>query len=728
MTKEGKNINKLIKRRATIIYLFVGLFAIAILVQVFVLQVLQRDKWHQVQQESSFTKTILPKRGDIISSDGSLLATSIPWYNVTIDMRTKGWDKYLNPAANITKEANLNLDTLCRELRQFIPGKSSYQIKAELKAKYKARNQIYLDKKLNFIELQRLKSLPVLNEGKYKTGLVYHQNSRRVKPYATMAARTIGGIDHKGRGIVGLESAFNSELRGKEGEAVMQKIAGGYWVPADDLSQEPESGDDIVSTINVECQDVVHNALIKQLRRKKADHGCAVLMEVETGNILGISNLVDTMGDYNEYYNYAVGESAEPGSTIKLMSLIAALEDGYIELDDTIDTGNGEFKYAGLTIRDSKKGGYGKLSVKDVFKVSSNVGVVKLILKYYEKQPQKFIDRFYRLNIDKKLGLEIPGEPAPLIRSTSDSLWWKGSLPQISYGYESRLTPLQILAFYNAIANDGKLVKPRFTLGVGVDKRGNVVKKNRVEVIDNSICSRSTIKKAKLMLESVVESGCDEEDKPFSHRGTGYNLVRKSYKIAGKTGTAQIALDNKGYKTAGGKKSYQASFVGYFPADNPKYSCIVVIHSPSRGGYYGNIIAGTVFKEIADKVFAKDFELNTLPSSDNLIVRTPTSQNGFREDLDVVMDEYDIPINDDDIESDWILTFNKDSIVDYKNRIIQKEAVMPNVIGMGLQDAIYIIENKGVKVKVSGIGTVKKQWPRPGEPLKRGGDASIVLS
>ena len=396
------------------------------------------------------------------------------------------------------------------------------------------------------------------------------------------------------------EGAFDKELSGKNGVAVKQRLTGGDWITVDGAgSVESKDGNDVITTLDIDLQDVATSALMSQLRKHNADHGCAVLMEVATGDVKAIANLeLGSDGDYHETYNYAVGESTEPGSTFKLPSLMAAIEDGVIDTGDIVDTGTGSVKYYNKVIRDTKEDGHGKITVKEVFETSSNVGTSKLIYENYKDHPKDWVNRLYAMKLNQKLDLQIKGEGTPLIRYPGDKLWSGISLPMMSHGYEVQLTPLQILTFYNAVANDGTMMKPRFV--TGILRNGSVVKSFTPEVIINSIASRSTIRKAKKMMEGVVE------------RGTAINLRNANYKIAGKTGTAQIARDNKGYRS-GNTMSYQASFVGYFPAENPLYSCIVVVNAPSNGVYYGNIVAGSVFKEISDKVYANNFFKDYIP-------------------------------------------------------------------------------------------------------------------
>ena len=446
------------------------------------------------------------------------------------------------------------------------------------------------------MRLLRIKALPIFREeGQYKGGMVAELENRRILPNNDIAARTIGYLNQGNEGNeVGMEGAFDKDLAGKNGVAVKQRLTGGDWITVDGPnSVESRDGNDVVTTLDIDLQDVATTALIKQLLKNDADHGCAVLMEVATGDIKAITNLeLGKDGNYYETYNYAIGESTEPGSTFKLPVLMAALEDGVIDTGDIVDTGTGSVKFYNKIIRDTKEGGNGKITVKQVFEKSSNVGTSKIIYEHYKDNPKEFVNRLYAMRLNEKLNIQLKGEGTPLIRYPGDKLWSGLSLPMMSHGYEVQMTPLQILTFYNAVANDGRMMRPRFV--TAILRNGSVIKSFDPEIIINSIASRSTIRKARKMMEGVVETG------------TATNLKNANYKIAGKTGTAQIAKDKYGYRQDA-RISYQASFVGYFPAENPLYSCIVVVNAPSTGVYYGNLVAGTVFKEISDKVYATSF-------------------------------------------------------------------------------------------------------------------------
>jgi len=437
------------------------------------------------------------------------------------------------------------------------------------------------------------------------------------------------------------------------------------------------------------------------------------VMEVRTGDIKAIANLEKgTDGGYHETYNYAIGESTEPGSTFKLMSMIAALEDDVIDLDDTINTGDGTVKYYDKIIRDHEDEGLGKITAREVFEHSSNVGTAKIIYENYKDNPRRFVDRLYSMQINKPLGLQIKGEGKPVIRYPGEKLWSGISLPMMAHGYEVQMTPLQILTFYNAVANGGKMVKPRFVTEV---RDGSwPIKTYDSEVITNAICSRSTINKARSLLEGVVENG------------TAKNLKNSNYKIAGKTGTAQIANTKYGYRS-GARISYQASFAGYFPADDPIYSCIVVVNAPSNYVYYGNVVAGPVFKEISDKVFATSFYRNlmALAPTEDRVKKAPDAGNGYYEDINKTLRTLNIKARRN-TDSDWVRTRENGDTLRVVDLTLM-EGLMPNVTGMGLRDAIYLLENNGLRVHFSGRGKVVRQSPQPGVKISRGATVAIEL-
>ena len=678
--------------RGGLVYIAIGLLGVALLIRILILQYVQRGKWADMAEKYVYKTAEMPaNRGDILTSDGRLLASSIPYYTIYMDTRSSGMAAYT---------WSNGISGLSIGLAKYLGVRSASAWRSVItEARKKGDRYFLIQRKVDYETLKKLKELPIFREGQYKGGMVAQAENRRILPNYDLASRTIGYLNLGSEGNeVGVEGAFDNDLAGKNGVAVKQRLTGGDWIIVEGPnSVESRDGNDVVTTLDLDLQDVASTALLNQLRKNNADHGCAVLMEVSTGRVKAIANLgLEDDGDYHESYNYAIGESTEPGSTFKLPSLMAALEDGVIDTSDIVDTGNGTVKYYDHIIRDTKE--HGVITVKQVFEESSNVGTSKLIYEHYKNNPKDFVNRLYAMRLNKPLGIQLKGEGEPLIRYPGDKLWSGLTLPMMSHGYEVELTPLQILTFYNAVANDGKMMKPLFVSAVM--RNGREIKSYDPEVIINSIASRSTIRKAKKMMEGVVE------------RGTATNLRNPNYKIAGKTGTAQIAKDKYGYRT-GAKMSYSASFVGYFPAETPIYSCIVVINSPSNGVYFGNIVAGTVFKEISDKVYATRFFRNYKPDDKDAIKPSaPDAGNGYRADINEVLKNIDVRYRRT-ADDDWVSTHESGDTVSLAGVKIQP-GLVPDVRGMSLRDAIFLLENSGMRVIFSGKGRVLRQSPEHG--------------
>jgi cell division protein FtsI (penicillin-binding protein 3) len=693
-------IKKDIIWRVGLIYAIVMLFAVLIVGRIVSLQLFEGDYWRGKAQKISQRDVIVhANRGDICAEDGRLLATSLPYYQIRMDFRASG----------LTDEVfRSKVDSLALCLSKFFRDKSQQDYRRFLwNAKYRRESNRYVlinRRKVNYNELKIIKTFPLFRLGQNKGGLICEQENERRQPHRNLATRTIGYLNKeendKQIGRVGIEGAFESELKGVDGVSVIQKMSG-RWLPVNMV--EPKDGNDIITTINVNFQDVAESALYDQLVKYNAHHGSAILMEVKTGAIKAIANIGfdEETNTYRELYNYAIGEATEPGSTFKLASMMALLEDGYIGPMDSVDTGNGIYKFYNAKMRDSHQGGYGKITVQDAFEKSSNVGISLLVNEHYKNKPRAFINRLYDFRLNEPLDLEIRGEAKPKIKYPDDPTWSGISLPWMSIGYAIHQTPLQTLTFYNAIANNGKMMKPKFVKEIRY--HGEVVSSFDTEVLKSKICSGQTLETVKSMLEGVVL------------RGTARNLKNTSYTIAGKTGTAQIADNNKGY----GHKVYQASFVGYFPADKPMYSCIVVINRPNKTkGFYGNQVAGPVFKSIADKVYAMSYSMHPEKKEDDDVgPKAPISLNGSKKDLDIVLDELDIEISNQEIHSEWVVTSRKDYEIEYKYRRV-KDFLVPNVKGMGVQDALYILENVGLRVNVQGVGSVCRQSLQPGANFK----------
>ena len=694
--------------RSGIVYFTMVVVAVAILVRILVLQFVQHGKWSAMSEKYVYKTTEMPaNRGDILSYDGRLLASSVPYYTIYMDTRSTGmsaetWSKGING--------------LSAGLAKHLGVRSADEWKAVIMEARKRGDRYFLIKRrVDYETLKELRKLPIFREGQYRGGLVAQAENRRILPNNELAARTIGYLNLGDEGtVVGIEGSFNRDLAGKNGVAVKQRLTGGDWITVYGAgSAGSREGNDVVTTIDIDLQDVATSALASQLSKHNAHHGCAIVMEVATGDIRAIANLeLGSDGRYHETYNYAIGESTEPGSTFKLPVLMAALEDGVIDTGDVVDTGTGSVKFYNKIIKDTKEEGYGRLTVKEVFELSSNVGTSKLINEHYRNNPKDFVNRLYAMKLNEKLDIQIKGEGEPLIKYPGDKLWSGLSLPMMSHGYEVRMTPLQILTFYNAVANDGRMMKPRFV--TAVTRNGKVIRRYDPDVIINSIASRSTIRKAKKMMEGVVE------------RGTAMNLRNPNYKIAGKTGTAQIALGKSGYRS-GARISYQASFAGYFPAENPLYSCIVVVNAPSNGVYYGNLVAGSVFKEISDKIYATNFFRDFRdPFNSDKVAMAPEAGNGYREDINQVFRELDVRYKRS-ATNDWVKTRESGDTVRLVGVNVSK-GLVPDVRGMSLRDAIYLLENVGYRVRYSGRGKVLRQSPEHGARYFEGQIVSLELN
>ena len=701
MANEKKQINI----RATVMFALATLFAIAIVFKIFTIQFKEGEHWRALaKQMNTKVFNIEATRGNVFDCEGNLLATSVPIYDVYMDVNA-------DPLTD--KIFNDKVDSLALCLSKFFGNKTQKEFRRELQRARKNQEHFHpIARNISYNEMQLIKKFPIFRLGKYKGGFITNQNNRRELPFQYLAARTLG-YDRATIKPVGVEGAFNKDLRGVSGKRLMQKIAGGVWMPLNEDNEiEPKDGADIVTTIDINIQDVAHHSLEQQLIKLKAKYGCIVLMEVATGDIKAIVNLSrKDSSDYRENYNYAVGAATEPGSTFKLPSLMVALDDGYTNLDERVDTEKGVHNFNGHDIKDSH-GGIGVVSLQQVFEQSSNVGTAKIIYKYYAKQPQKFIDGLYRMGLHTTLDLDIPGEAKPYIKNTKDQYWSAVSLPVMCTGYEEKLTPLQILTFYNAVANNGTMVKPHFVKEIR--EKNIVVKKFEPEILVQKIAKQQTIDMARKMLEGVVE------------RGTATYLRNTEYKIAAKTGTAQIAKVGGGYGADGDRK-YQGSLCGYFPAGNPKYSMIVLISEPANGQYYANAVAGPVFRDVADKVYSTNTEIHKPIDADTNrnILKTPFAKSGATEDIELVASMLKVPCVKAK-NTDWVYATQSQKYITLSDNK-QENGKVPNVIGMGLKDALHLLENAGLTVKINGAGKVQKQSIVEGSILQRGKEIIIVL-
>jgi cell division protein FtsI (penicillin-binding protein 3) len=694
--------------RVYLIYFFICLFGVAIISRIFFIQFSEGDELRaRAEKFSTQVFDIEAVRGNIYDANGILLATSLPYFEVGMDVNTEA----------ITDELfSEKLDSLSFCLADLFKDKSARDYKKILlKARKSGDRWVVLHRDVSYPDLQKMKKFPILRRGKNRGGFVYLQTNKRERPFQALAARTIGKLNENGTGkSYGLEKAFDSVLLGTSGQRLMQKIAGNVWRPVNsDNEIDPQDGDDIVSTIDINVQDVAENSLLNSLKKHGADHGCLVLMEIRTGEVKAIANLKRAHDStYVENLNYAVGVATVPGSTIKLASMIALMEDYHMKLDETVDVGDGTCFYSNRKVSDAERPEKSKMTALEIFEHSSNVGVTKLVTRYYAKDPQKFIDRLYRMNLNSPLHVDIPGEAQPYFKDTKDKTWSQISLQWISHGYESRITPLQILNFYSAVANNGKMMKPMFVKEIR--KRGRTVKAFGPEVINPAICSQETVNKAKKMMEAVVQNG------------TGKGLKGSTYQIAGKTGTAQMGMVN-------GKMTYQASFVGYFPADNPKYACIVVVSAPSGDLYYGGSVAGPVFKDVADKVYSTSLEIHKEINAVQpaYALNAPAVKCGYQPELKNVLARLKVKTVSADEEAEWVANTSRDSVsvaLSAKNmEETLKKGLVPDLTGMTARDALFLLENNGLRVKLLGSGAVRSQSLTAGTAFKKGTQIVIQL-
>jgi len=661
-------IKKNIITRLYVVSFFMLVFASSIIFKLIDIQFTNGDYYRELSENRVFKNMEIPaNRGNIYSEQGRLLATSVPKYDIRFDA--------LAPTEN---NFNEYVEELSIKLGENFNKPSEYYIKTLTNARINKNRYLLIARNLGYLEYMKIKNFPLFKLGSFKGGIITEQYTKRDYPIGGVAQRTVGYERYDDFGNVtrpGIDGAFGPKyLKGENGSRLSQKIGKGQWKPVEDFNQkEPRDGYDIYTTINIEIQDVAHFALLEQLEYYEADHGSVIVMETSTGEIRAISNLGRTSeGKYYEKLNYAIGESHEPGSTFKLMAMVAALEDKVVDTSDVIDTRNGVLSFYGRKVKDSKKGGYGKISAAKAFEVSSNTGLVQIVNNGYEKNPEKFIDRIFSMGLNNQLDLELIGEGKPIFTHPSDKKNWDGlDLPWMAFGYGISLTPLQTLTFYNAIANDGKMVKPRFLKEVR--SFDNVIETFDTQIINSSICSKETINKVKQMMINVVEK----------KHGTAHNIYDKNFSMAGKTGTCQTEY----WKNS---NLYISSFAGYFPAEDPKYSCIVVIHKPNKTkGYYGNVVAAPVFKKIAQKIYSE----------------TPIVQEQkFLNEINILKE------NNNDINP-YYMSLNS--------------SIMPDLSKMELMDAIALLENFGMKVIIQGKGKKINQSIKKGKRIKK--DQKIIL-
>ena len=711
--------------RYLLVIIAIGLFSLCIVIKAGFIMFGERDYWKRVSDRFVRDSVeVKSTRGNILSADGQLMASSLPEYKIFMDfMVTKKQNETEKEKARREKEQhwkdstlNANLDSICRGMHRIFPDMSAAEFKAHIKKgrKKQSRNYLLYPRRISYIQYKEVKKLPVFCLNKYKGGFHGLPYNQRKKPFGSLARYTLGDVyASKDSARYGLELSFDSLLRGKPGITHRQKVMNTY-LSIEDIP--PVDGCDIVSTIDVDMQDIAETALVEQLiNLGTATVGVAVLMEVATGDVKAIVNMTKCSdGQFREVNSNAISDMMEPGSVFKTASIMVALEDGVIDTTDVVDTGNGMHQFYNRVMKDHNwhRGGYGRLTIPQVLMVSSNVGVSRVIEEHYHNNPQKFVDGIYRTGLPTKLDLQIGGAGTPYIRQPGKKGWSKTSLAWLSIGYESQIPPINTLTFYNAIANNGVMVKPRFV--TSAIHNGEVVKEYPVEVLNEKICSDKTLKKIQCILEEVVS------------RGLGKAAGSTQFHVSGKTGTAQVATD--GHYQTGAK--YLVSFCGYFPSENPKYSCIVAIQKtglPASGG----LQAGSVFKRIAERVYAKNLTADLTNAADSNSVFIPEVKSGDIVATQHMLSQLDIPVRCDvDLESQKGPVWGR-AQADARNvRLYPSrttKGLVPSVIGMGAKDAIYRLEQCGLKVVIDGVGEVKAQSPQAGTLLRKGTTVKLTL-
>jgi len=648
------------------------------------------------------TKTVdrTPRRGQILDANYTPLVTSVSFYDIHMDPTVV-------PKAMIDS----SLSDLAVALNELYPEKTAREYeRIILKARADTNRYVLIRRRATNEERKKLREMPIFKEGQFKGGLLDNEETiERRRPHGELMKRTLGYVKMQADSTmkkVGIEGAYDEYLTGVPGKEVLQKISTG-WKRIGPIVREPVEGATIVTTIDKEIQEVAHSELMRQLTKQKAINGSVIVMDVRTGYVKAIVNLVrHSDGEYYESYNHAIGTKEVPGSTFKLASLMALLEDGKIKLTDKVNA-KGEYKFFKDRLTDSNHGvGYGVITVQEAFEKSSNV-FSQIVYDAYRREPQAYVDRLKSFGIGSKLNLDLKGEPEPTLYEPGKGGWSGISLPWMAVGYEVQQTPLQTLAFYNAVANNGTFVKPQFVKEI---RRGNELEKRFPPIIiKDKICSDETIADLKKCLKGVVQ------------RGTGKSLSSTYFDIAGKTGTARILGKDNNYDD----NRYLASFAGYFPADNPIYSCIVVVSGPTED-IYGAVVSGTVFTSIANKVYASSLKYHKpVNVGAKRTKEIPQAKVGNRKDMLELFKRFRIPYKTL-TDKEYTIVREDGGKAIMEQRYVGKETV-PNVVGMTAKDAVYLIESAGMRVRIEGYGRVTSQSIKAGTQVARGVTIQIVL-
>ncbi len=696
------DVKKDILWRVYLCFIAMVLICAVIFGKAFYIQQVQGQHWRSLGDTLHLRwEEVEAERGTIFSEDGQMLSTSIPQFDIYIDFAADGLREKSG------KRFRENIDSLSLGLAALFKDKSADEYKRLLNKGYKEKSRYFsLKKKISYREYQKMLKLPLVREGRNKSGFIADVKSIRLNPYQMLAYRTIG-LDRENAQKIGLEQTYDAVLRGTTGKRMVRFIAGGVAIPVDEDDAnaiDPQNGKDIITTLDMHMQEITENALMKMMVGNEAVHGCAIVMEVKTGKIKAIANLGRRPdGSYFEDFNYALTPT-EPGSTFKLATLIAALEDKKVNLNNTVNIEGGSWQYAGRTVWDSEQHGLYQVTVKKAFEESSNVGMAKLVVNGYGNTPSQFINHLKKLKLDETTGVDLVGERKPVIYKPGSKYWSATTLPWMSFGYNLMVTPMHTAMLYNAVANNGKMLKP-YLVNTVVEK-GKVVKQIEPVVVNEKICSEETLKQLNECLRGV----CTE--------GTATSLFKKApYTVAGKTGTALVADGNRGYAD----KIYQSSFAGFFPAENPQYTIVVVVkNKPHAAKFYGAAVAGPVFKEISDRLY-------TLYVKQNDTYYTATSQkdtgwfqyagntNEVKQVFSKLKMNYATPAKETDVVS--VISQNGKAAL-YNINVTQKQ--MPSLKGLALKDAVAICENIGLKVAVNGRGKVINQSVQAGSSIAKG--------
>ena len=707
-------IKKDILWRVYLCFIGIAFLGLCVLGRAFYVQQAEGEFWLDVSKKDHLKYfPVEAERGSIYSEDGNMLSTSVPIFDVFVDFSADGL------RAKGGKRFKENIDSLSICLANLFKDKTHLQYKKELQLGYKERLRYYsLKKKISFDEYCQLRNFPLVKLGKNKSGFIIDTRDKRINPYVLFANRTIGLSRENSKKNVGLELTYDSLLRGVSGQRLMRYAAGTY-LPVDGADLDPINGKDIVTTLDTYIQDVTQSALMKMMVNNNSTHGTAIVMEVATGKIKAIANLgKQPDGSYIEDLNYGIGRATEPGSIFKLATLISLLDDGYVTQNSIVDCEGGVKKFYGLRIKDSHLGEH-EMTVKEAFFKSSNVAFAKLAYEYYNNQPDQFISHLQKFRLNQMTGIDIVASSGkPTIKTPKNRSWSKTTIPFMAHGYEELVTPLHMLMLYNAVANDGKMMRPYLVNTIkeyGVD-----LKKFNPEILVQKICKDATLAQVKECLKAVVGSA----------HGTGHRILFDSlYSISGKTGTAVSALDNKGYNK--GNKIYQASFIGYFPSESPKYSIAVVIQNSRESKFiYGADVAGRVFKEISDRIYGRYIHNNKIKFAGLLTDSAAYRYAGMMKDLNAIFSFMKMNYYDSSVSGTWRnaqMVANSSALVSPGINGLPA-SIMPDVVGMGLKDALYLLENRGMKVSILGKGKVISQSLAAGSTVSNGQKINLMLN